>query len=256
MGTTTPALVARGVCVRHRGRTVLGPVDLDISPGETVALLGPNGSGKTSLLRVLAGISEPDEGSVDLHGRPLRSIKPRHRAQLVASVAQDEHTELPFTARDVLLLGRAAGTPDWRPYRANDHTLVSELADRWELTPLLDRTLRDMSGGERRRVLIGRAFAQGTNILLLDEPTNHLDLRHQHDLLAHLADATSTTVVALHDIDLALAYCSRVILLDHGTVVADGAPANTLTAQLVEQVYRVSARSATVHGRPRITVGR
>lgn len=255
-GSDLPALAAHGVEVRHGSRRVLGPVDLAVRTGETVALLGPNGSGKTSLLRVLAGISSPDAGHATLAGRRLRDIRPRERARLIASVAQDEHTDLPFTARDVLLLGRSVSTPEWRPYRDEDHAAIEQLARRWEVEGLLDRPLRDMSGGERRRVLIARAFAQQADLILLDEPTNHLDLRHQHDLLGHLADSPATCVVALHDIDLAATYCSRVVLLHEGMIVADGTPAEVIRADLVERIYRVPARDAEWEGRSRIVVGR
>lgn len=255
-GSPAPVIAGQGIEVRHGSRLALGPVDVVIGVGETVALLGPNGSGKTSLLRVLAGISPPDAGTVYLHGRQLARIPARERARLIASVAQDESTELPFTARDVLLLGRGVGTPEWRPYRRVDHEFVEALAQRWEIGALLDRNLREMSGGERRRVLIARAFAQGAEVLLFDEPTNHLDLRHQHDLLEHLADGSATSVVALHDIDMARAYCTRIVLLDHGRIVADGSPDDILTAALVEETYRVAARDVVVEGRGRVIVGR
>lgn len=249
-------LRAADLRVRLGGAPVLDGVSLRIEEGEKVALLGPNGSGKTTLLRVLAGIAPPTSGCATLRGRDLREIPDGRRAQMLAFLAQEEHTDLPFTARDVLLLARGVGLSDWRPYRRADHEAVEALAQQWELTGLLDRTLQDMSGGERKRVLLARTFAQGTPVVILDEPTNHLDLRHQHEVAARVADSGRTALMALHDLDVAAAYCERVVLMSRGRVVADGAPAEVLTARAVEEVYGVSARRADVDGRVRLLVGR
>ncbi|MFC0582977.1 ABC transporter ATP-binding protein [Micrococcoides hystricis] len=249
-----PVLQASGLGVSRGSRDILSGINLRIHAGEKVGLLGPNGSGKTSLLRVLAGMVAPDEGSVQLHGRELSKLPDRHRARLLALVAQEEATELPFTARDVLLLGRTAGQPDWHPHRRCDHAAVEDLAQRWELTGLLDRSLQEMSGGERRRVLLARAFAQRSALLLLDEPTNHLDLRHQHQLLDHLRASSETTVMALHDLDLAASYCTRVLVLHDGHIVADGHPSTVLTQELIRQVWQVQALPVHLAGQTRLLI--
>lgn len=238
------------------GTPALKGVGLRVEEGEKVALLGPNGSGKTTLLRVLAGIAPPTSGRATLRGRDLREIPDGRRARMLAFLAQEEHTDLPFTARDVLLLARGVGLSDWRPYRRADHEAVEALARQWELSGLLDRTLQDMSGGERKRVLLARTFAQDTAIIVLDEPTNHLDLRHQHEMVARVVDSGRTVLMSLHDLDMAAAYCERVVLMSRGRVVADGAPSEVLTARIVEEVYGVSARRADVDGRVRLLVGR
>lgn len=255
-GSRASALEADDVHLTHRHADALAGVSLRVESGETVAVVGPNGSGKTSLLRILAGITHPTRGRALLEGRDLRSIRDSERALLVACMAQEEHTDLPFTAREVLLLAHAATMSDWRPYRAHDHRAVEDLADSWDLGGLLDRSLQQMSGGERRRVFLARAFAQGTRTVILDEPTNHLDLRYQHDLLERLSASSRTTVVALHDLDLAAAYCDRIVLMDAGRVVADGPPGQVLTAAAIEAVYGVTARRADLDGRVRILIGR
>ncbi|MDF2917745.1 MAG: ATP-binding cassette protein [Microbacterium sp.] len=252
----TPALLeADGVAVAHGRHRVIEDLSFTLHPGERVAIVGPNGAGKTSLLRALAGLTRPAGGRVLLHGRDLTRLRDRDRARHLAFVAQDEHTDLPYRARDVLLLGRAAGRGDWHRYDGDDHAVVSAVAERWELTGLLDRTLDALSGGERRRVLLARAFAQQAEVVLLDEPTNHLDLRHQHALLAHLRDTAATAVLTLHDLDIAAAYCTRVVLLQHGRVLADGAPDAALSSERVSKVYGVPITSTHVGGRARILVG-
>lgn len=251
---TTALLEAEAVAVAHRRRRVLDDVSLALHPGERIAVVGPNGAGKTSLLRALAGLSRPAAGRVLLRGVDLARMRDRDRARHLAFVAQDEHTDLPYRARDVLLLGRAAGRGDWHRYDRDDHAVVAEVSARWDLTALLDRTLDTLSGGERRRVLLARAFAQEAEVLMLDEPTNHLDLRHQHALLAHLRDTGATAVLTLHDLDLAAAYCTRVVLLDRGRVLVDGPPESALSSERVSAVYGVPVTTAHVAGRPRILI--
>ncbi len=251
-----PALLeAEDVVVAHGRRRVIEDLSFTLRRGERVAVVGPNGAGKTSLLRALAGLSRPAGGRVRLHGRDLHRLRERERARHLAFVAQDEHTDLPYRARDVLLLGRSAGRGDWHRYDGDDHAVIAEVAERWELTGLLDRTLDALSGGERRRVLLARAFAQDAEAVLLDEPTNHLDLRHQHALLAHLRDTGATAVLTLHDLDLAAAYCTRVLLLQHGRVLADGEPEAALSVTRVSEVYGVPVTAVHVGGRARILVG-
>lgn len=249
------ALAANGVSVERGGVRAVTDASLRIEEGEKLALLGPNGSGKTSLLRVLAGLAPPARGEVRIRGRDTRSLPDRERARLAASLGQDEQTELPFTAREVLLLGRSAGLPDWRPIRPSDHASVERLAEEWGLSRLLDRPLQRMSGGERRRVLIARAFAQDAGIVLLDEPTNHLDLRHQHELLARIAASPLTAVLALHELDLACAYCTRAVLLSEGRVLADGTPEEVLAPERIRRVYGVRAHRAEIAGRTRLLIG-
>lgn len=252
---TGPLLAAEEVSVAHGRRRVLTGVSLSVAAGERVAIVGPNGAGKTTLLRTLAGLAAPAGGTVRLHGRDISRLRERERARHLAFVAQDEHTDLPYRARDVLLLGRTAGRGDWHRYDADDHAVVTEVAEQWDLAPLLDRTLDALSGGERRRVLLARAFAQRAEALLLDEPTNHLDLRHQHALLAHLRDTGATTVLTLHDLDLAAAYSTRVVVIDRGEVRADGPPRAALTPERVAGVYGVPAEVVHVRGRARLIVG-
>lgn len=249
-------LRAESVGVRHGNVAALTDVSLTVSQGDVVGLVGPNGSGKTSLLRILGGISGPGTGAAWIDGRPLSVLPEKVRSRALAYVGQDEHSEMPFTARETLLLGRSNRHRDWEGYDNDDHHAVDQILFDMDLTHLAHRTLDRMSGGERQRVLIARALAQNTEIILLDEPTNHLDARYQHHVMEAITSRRVTTVVVLHDLNLAAAYCSRIVMLNDGRKVADGAIREVLHEQQVADIYGVRTRVVELGDRPHLILGR
>ncbi|MFD8217936.1 ABC transporter ATP-binding protein [Streptomyces sp. NPDC059697] len=223
------------------GRLILDGVDLTPLPGSITGLLGPNGSGKSTLLRLLAGVLTPASGVVTLDGHPLGDLGRRTVARRVAVVEQQVDTQVDLTVLDVVRLGRIPHRRAWSPSTPADERAVRTALERTDLTDKADRSWHTLSGGERQRVQIARALAQEPRELLLDEPTNHLDIQHQLDLLALIAELRVTSVVALHDLNLAAMYCDRIVVLGQGRVVACGAPAKTLTEALIADVYGVRA---------------
>ncbi len=251
----TARLEAERVSAMYGARRVLHEVSLAVSAGEVVGVLGPNGCGKTTLVRVLSGVLPPTSGSVRLEGRPIAGMGRRELARTLATMPQDPTVAFPFTALEVVLMGR---TPHLAPLafpRRHDLEIARQALRRLELAEDEDRPLDQLSGGERQRVLLARALAQEPQVLLLDEPTTHLDLRHQTgilDLVRGLAREQGVAVLTvLHDLNLAAAYCDRVVLLGAGAAVAAGTPAEVLTGALLERVY-----GARVHiGRHPVTGG-
>ncbi|WP_343991530.1 ABC transporter ATP-binding protein, partial [Nocardioides dubius] len=216
------SLTAAEIAWGTRDRRILRGVGLEVQCGETLALLGPNGSGKSSLLRLLAGLRRPDAGSISVGHTPLTALSKRDLARRLALVEQEVSSDLDLLVRNVIELGRIPHRLPWSPSSAADLQAVRDAAEQTEITHTLDRRYRSLSGGERQRVQIARALAQEPELLLLDEPTNHLDVRHQLALMALVASMPVTTVVALHDLNLAAAYCDRVVLLADGEVAAIG----------------------------------
>ncbi len=233
------SLSARNVTWRAGGRLVVDGVSLDPRPGQTVGLLGPNGSGKSTLLRLLAGIRATASGVVTLDGRPLREVGRRAVARRVAVVEQHAETGVELTVEDVVRLGRIPHRGAWAGPGAEDEAAVREAVEHTRLTDRLDQPWHSLSGGERQRVQIARALAQRPSELLLDEPTNHLDVRHQLELLALVARSPVTSVVALHDLNLAAMFCDHLVVLRQGRAVAAGPPGRVLTQELVARVYGV-----------------
>ncbi|KAA1380531.1 ABC transporter ATP-binding protein [Aeromicrobium fastidiosum] len=235
------SLATREVSWDVGGRRVVDGVTLDVTPGTVVGLLGPNGSGKSSLLRLLAGTRTPTSGQVLLDGDDLRRVRRRDVARRIAVVEQHAQTELDLVVSDVVRLGRIPHRGTWSAESDADRSAVSEALERVELTALAGRSWHTLSGGERQRVHIARALAQQPQELLLDEPTNHLDVHHQLDLLGLVRRLRMTSVVALHDLNLAAMFCDRLVVLKDGAVVATGTPTDVLTPELIAEVYRVRA---------------
>ena len=235
-------LETREVRWTRGGTLVVDGITLRPEPGTTVGLLGPNGSGKSSLLRLLQGASRPDTGHVLLDDRPLTDWRRRDVARSVAVVTQHAETDADIVVRDVVRLGRTPHRPVWGGSSAGDEAAIDAALERVGLGDKADRLWRTLSGGERQRAQIARALAQEPRELLLDEPTNHLDIRHQLDVLALVAALPVTSIVALHDLNLAATYCDSVLVLGQGAVVAGGPPAEVLTPALIADVYEVRAR--------------
>ncbi|MGW5655250.1 ABC transporter ATP-binding protein [Streptomyces humi] len=238
--------------VRRRtdGRVVVDDITLAPAPGETVGLLGPNGSGKSTLLRLLAGVLAPTSGVVTLDGRPLSGTGRRATARRIATVGQHAHTQAELTVRDVVALGRIPHRRAWTTATTADTEAVTAALERTGLTERAGQSWHTLSGGERQRAQIARALAQQPRELLLDEPTNHLDIQHQLDLMELVAGLPVTTVVALHDLNLAAMYCDRLLVLREGRAVAEGTPGDVLTPDLIRQVYGVHAEVGAGHGHP------
>ncbi|MEV0291622.1 ABC transporter ATP-binding protein [Kribbella sp. NPDC050820] len=233
---------AAGISFGYDNGLALSNVGIVAKPGQTVGLIGPNGSGKTTLLRVLYNALQPRAGMVSIDDAPLQTLTGRRLARRLAVVAQQTPWEIPITVADMVLLGRFPLRGSFRPYSVADHRAAASALRKVGARHLADRAFGSLSGGERQRVLIARALAQEADHLLLDEPTNHLDIRYQHEILGLVRTLDVTTVVVLHDLNLAARYCDQLVLLRQGSVVAAGDPDDVLTADVLEPVYEVSVR--------------
>jgi iron complex transport system ATP-binding protein len=244
---TTPALPepivdVRGASFAYDGSPALAGVSFSARTGEFVGLLGPNGAGKSTLVRLVAGLLAPAGGAVRLAGLDPFAAPRKAVAQVCALVPQEPQVAWPFTVREAVMMGRAPRQGLLAVPTRFDLGAVEGALQACDLVHLADRRLDALSGGERRRVFFARALAQEPRVLLLDEPTAFLDLGHQVAAMrmAQVAARGGLCVVAvLHDLNLAAAACDRVVILDRGEVVAEGAPAAVLTADRVREVWGV-----------------
>jgi iron complex transport system ATP-binding protein len=232
------------VSFRYEQDEVLAGVCVELAAGELVAVAGPNGAGKSTLLGVCAGLRSPSSGRRRYKGREFREWDRREFAREVAVVPQQLEVEFPFTAEQVVLMGRAPYGDGMFETEAD----VEAARRAMELTDCVeygDRDYRTLSGGERQRVVLAAALAQEPRTLLLDEPTAFLDLKHQvaiYDLLASLRREGLLVVTVTHDLNLAARYADRVLILDRGRVRFSGASKEVLTAENIRSVFGVDCR--------------
>jgi len=242
-------LSLRGLCVSYEGAPVLIGVDLDVPRGSLYGLIGPNASGKSTLLRAASGVLRASDGRIAISGIDLRRLTRREIALRLGAVAQDESGGEEFTVAEIVALGRLPHLRRFAGESDRDRAAVARALRLMRVEALSERRLGELSGGERQRVMIARALAQEPELLLLDEPTAHLDIGHQAELLELLRDLTAreglTVFAALHDLNLAAQYCDRLALLFGGRIAAAGAPDEVITQDNIARAYG-----------PRVIVGR
>ena len=234
-------------------RRVVEAVGADLAGG-VIGLIGPNGAGKSTLVRAVAGLI-PTEGAILIDGVPIAAMALRERARRIAYLPQGQAVHWPLTVERLVALGRLPHLAPFARAGAADAEAIERALERTELLGLRDRPVDELSGGERARVLLARALAVEAPLLLADEPLAALDPAHQIEVMALLrAEAArgATVIAVLHDLTLAARWCDRLLLIDEGRLVADGKPAEILTAERIGSVYGVSAFIGEAAGEPLI----
>jgi iron complex transport system ATP-binding protein len=243
----TPVLEARSICHGYGSRTVLDDVSLCFHQGELVSLLGPNGCGKTTFLKILLGLLSPQSGVVLFQGDLVCRLPRKQYARHVAYVPQGHRTAFPYTVEDVVAMGRLPHAALWMGRSARHEAWIEDALAKLEIAHLRKRAYTEISGGERQLTLIARALAQGADTIIMDEPTSALDYGHQVrllDQLARLAGDGLTCIKSTHTPEHALWGSDRVVMLSDGRVVADGRPREEISPESLHRLYRVRVRAA------------
>ncbi|AKE41678.1 ABC transporter ATP-binding protein [Corynebacterium kutscheri] len=230
-------------------RLTVDNVDITAHSGRVLGLVGPNGAGKSTLLSLIYRLISPQTGNIIVDGENIHDLRRGDIANRMAVVAQHNEATLPLTVYDCVALGRIAKGSILRYSSDTNHDCVLNAIEQVDLSGYRDRLSTELSGGEWQRVLIARAIVQQASHLLLDEPTNHLDIHHQYAILEMMRGLSTTTVVVLHDLNLAAQFCDDIALLQNGHIVASGAPNEVLTAERVSSVYQVNAEIIEYNGR-------
>lgn len=238
------ALTFENVSVDLGGRAILRDLSLSISAGEVVGVAGANGAGKTTLFRAASRVAPLKHGSIRLESDEMANLPRRELAQRLAVVPQDVGLAFPFRVGEVVLMGRAPHIGGLGFESPADVRLAERALEALGISALADRSMLELSGGERQLVLVARALAQQPRVLLLDEPTAHLDLRHRTEVFSQVrafALAGGAALAVTHDLSLAARVCDRIALLREGRLVAIGTPREVLVPQRLNEVFGVDA---------------
>ncbi len=238
-------LVAKDITVRAGAAILVNQASLAVSPGELVAILGPNDAGKTTLLRVMVGLATADDGLAELDAKDCAALSPAERARRVSYLPQRRPLAWPNKVRDIVSLGRFAHGAALGRLSVADAEAVEHAINSCSLEHLADRGTDTLSGGELARVHFARAIAARTPLLVADEPVAALDPKHHlhiAQLLRQYADQGGGALVVLHDVPLAVRFADRLVWMREGCIVAEGTPEETLNAKIMEDVYGVRAR--------------
>ncbi len=235
-------LATTGLSWQVNNKTILDNLTFSIAQGEFVGIIGPNGAGKSSLLRCLYRKNDPTAGDIQFNQQPLSSYSRKQLAQKIAVVLQEPATHFELTVMDVVRMGLIPNKALLSFDTEEDLRTICNAAHKVDLLDKLTQSFDSLSGGEKQCAMIARAIIQNPQLLLMDEPTNHLDIRHQIEVLENATSMGITVVISLHDLNLAATFCDRLILLNHGKIIAQGTPEHVLTEATLKQVFGVNAQ--------------
>jgi iron complex transport system ATP-binding protein len=240
-----------GMSFSYDSYEVLNDVTLDIEPCKVTCVIGPNGAGKTTLLKVIASILKPTKGTVYLDFKDLRLYNPKEIARIIAYSEPNISKSIPVKVLDLIITARYPFQGNTQFFEGpNDLRIVDEVCRELNITYLLNKRLDQVSSGELQRVLIATALVKNPKVLLLDEPSAFLDIRYRFEVLRYVKEVTTkyglTTVVALHDLQLASMFCDEVVLMDRGRIVKYGTVNEVLTSDVIKDVYGVDVEVITL----------
>ncbi len=243
---TGPRLEAQGLSLSYAETVVVDRLSLQIPSGRVTVIVGANACGKSTLLRGLARLLKPQAGTVLLDGKEIHRRPTREVATRLGMLPQQPVAPEGITVADLVGRGRHPHQRWFRQWSSDDESAVDRALEATRVADLADRTVDELSGGQRQRVWIALALAQGTDLMLLDEPTTFLDLAHQVEVLDLLDDLNRregrTIVAVLHDLNLACRYADHLVAMKAGRIVAEGSPAEVITARLVAEVFGLDAQ--------------
>lgn len=239
----TAILQIRDLTFKRGNRIIVNHMNLSFKAGQFIGLIGPNGTGKSTFLRLLAKLLKPHSGSVQFCNKNLNKMNDLEVAKAITYMPQTTILEYQFTVEQIVMMGRHPHRKKWQLSQKQDYKIVEDAMKQTGIYHLKDRYITTLSGGERQLVFLAKAITQKSEVILLDEPTSDLDIYHQvqiSEIICRLAEEGKTVVAAIHDINLAARYCNRLLLLRDGEIVACAAPEEAITEANLRKVFQTN----------------
>ena len=252
-----PLLRVEGVTFGYTQKTVLNNISMDISEGEIITLLGPNGCGKSTLIKTMLGLLHPAEGSIFFNGKNITSMDSKLLAREIAYVPQIHKSSFPYTVMDVVLMGRIPHKTFFFRYSKADMGIAGNALERLSIPHLADRAYTEISGGERQLTLIARALAQGAKTFIMDEPASGLDYGNQLRLLDQIIKLSRegyTFIKSTHSPEHALWIADRAIMIKNGSIVADGKCDDVISSENIHRLYNARVNVLNLNGSFKVCV--
>lgn len=247
---TETIIELKNLSIGYGNKSVLQDVNAKINKGEIVGIIGCNGAGKSTLLKTIRGLLPKQSGEILYFGRKVESFSEKELAREVAYLQQNVEVGFGYTGKDIVLAGRYPYMKWWKGESISDEELALKCMEYTGTKELAERPVNEVSGGQKQRILLAKVLAQQTPILFLDEPTTGLDMVYQEEIFRFsqaLAEMGKTILMVVHELNLAAKYCSRIILLGEGTVIADGRPDNVFTEKILSKAYNAPVRVIRSH---------
>ncbi|MGM9571869.1 MAG: ABC transporter ATP-binding protein [bacterium] len=243
-------ITAEGIEMFLSGKHILKGIDLSLNDKEFLGIIGPNGSGKSTFLKCVYRVQKPSSGKIFFNGQAIDELSYRQSALQLAVVAQHNFHSFDFNVLEVVLMGRSPHKKILENDNQEDYILARKALSTVGLSGFENRNFSTLSGGEQQRVILARALTQETECLILDEPTNHLDIKYQLQIMDIIKNLNLTVIAAIHDLNIAAAYCDRIIALKNGQVIGCGIPQELLTEDFIADLYGIRAKiNALANGR-------
>lgn len=239
--TASPLLQVSNISWSASQSKILESISFDIKQGDFVGLIGPNGAGKSSLMRCIYRVNKPNQGDVIFEGQNVWQDTARMNAKRMAVILQEQSEHLGLSVYEVVALGLTPHKKLFEWDTPEDKTLINKVLQENDLTHLVCRLFAHLSGGEKQRVMLARAMLQNPKLLIMDEPTNHLDVHYQVEVLRKVKKLDVTVLASFHDLNLAAAFCDKILVLDKGNLCASGTPEEVLTESLLTEVFHAKA---------------
>ena len=234
------------------GTRILKDITFDVEENTFVGVIGPNGSGKSTMLKSIYGVNKPSGGNIYFEGEDLLKISSKDRAKKIAVLAQESGGQFDFSVQQVVEMGRYPHKNTLENYSKHDLEIVDRVLYEMKLDNYRERSFNTLSGGEKQRVRIARLLVQESKFIILDEPTNHLDIGHQIEIMNIIKKMGVTVLSAIHDMNMAAIYCDKLVIMKKGEVITQGSVEETLTSEMLKDLFNVEAEIHDLKGRKHV----